>query len=146
MIYTPLTIKAINYAYQAHLGQYDKNGIPYIFHPYHVAEQMTDEISVCAALLHDVVEDTDITIRMLEMEFPGDVVEAVRLLTHDPDVPYMEYIENLKSNNTARRVKLADLEHNSDSSRIPLNPDESEEKILNRLKKYAEAKELLLNK
>ena len=146
MIYTPLTIKAINCAYQAHLDQYDKSGLPYIFHPYHVAEQMTDEISVCAAILHDVVEDTDITIGMLEKEFPGEVVEAVRLLTHDPAVPYMEYIENLKSNDVARRVKLADLEHNSDSARVPLDSDESEEKILNRLKKYAKAKELLLNK
>lgn len=146
MIYTPLTIKAINCAYQAHLDQYDKSGLPYIFHPYHVAEQMTDEISVCAAILHDVVEDTDITIGVLEKEFPGEVVEAVRLLTHDPAVPYMEYIENLKSNDVARRVKLADLEHNSDSARVPLDSDESEEKILNRLKKYAKAKELLLNK
>lgn len=146
MIYTPLTIKAINCAYQAHLGQYDKSGIPYIFHPYHVAEQMTDEISVCAALLHDVVEDTDITIQMLEKDFPKEVIDAVRLLTHDPSVPYMEYIEGLKSNDVARRVKLADLDHNSDNTRIPSDSKESDEKILNRLKKYAKAKELLLNK
>lgn len=146
MIYTPLTIKAINCAYQAHLGQYDKSGIPYIFHPYHVAEQMTDEISVCAAILHDVVEDTNVTIQMLEKEFPAEVIEAVRLLTHDPSIPYMEYIEALKSNDIARRVKLADLDHNSDSTRIPSDSKESNEKILNRLKKYAKAKELLLNK
>ena len=61
MIYTPLTNKALRLAYTAHHGQVDKSGVPYIFHPYHLAEQMTDEITTCVALLHDVVEDTDIT-------------------------------------------------------------------------------------
>ena len=62
MIYTPLTNKAMRLAYDAHHGQADKSGLPYIFHPYHLAEQMTDEITVCAALLHDVVEDTSVNI------------------------------------------------------------------------------------
>ena len=58
MIYTPLTRKAMRIAYEAHHGQFDETGVPYVFHPFHVAEQMTDEITTCMALLHDVVEDT----------------------------------------------------------------------------------------
>ena len=58
MIYTPLTQAAMNMAYRAHHGQSDKAGVPYIFHPIHLAEQMTDEATTCAALLHDVLEDT----------------------------------------------------------------------------------------
>ncbi|MDE6092769.1 MAG: HD domain-containing protein, partial [Ruminococcus sp.] len=81
MIYTKLTNKAMRIAYEAHNGQYDVNGVPYIFHPYHVAEQMNDEITVCTALLHDVAEDTDITIEQLEKEFPKEVTEALKLLT-----------------------------------------------------------------
>ena len=74
MIYTPLTNKAQRIAYDAHQGQTDKSGQPYIFHPYHLAEQMTDEVSVCVALLHDVVEDTAVTFEELEREFPPEVV------------------------------------------------------------------------
>ena len=146
MIYTPLTVKAINTAYRAHAGQTDKSGLPYIFHPYHVAEQMTDELSVCAAVLHDVVEDTDLTIEMLAMEFPEEVVEAVRLLTHEPDIPYLKYVENLKENPIARKVKLADLEHNTDESRTAGICTESEADRQRRREKYAKAKEILLNK
>ena len=71
MIYTELTIKAMNLAYSAHHGQFDKGGVPYIFHPIHLAECMDDEISTCVALLHDTVEDTDVTLEQLEKEFPG---------------------------------------------------------------------------
>ena len=85
MIYTPLTNRAMKLAYAAHEGQMDKCGQPYIFHPYHLAEQMDDEISTCVALLHDVVEDTDVTLDDLEKQFPPEVVEGVRLLTHEQD-------------------------------------------------------------
>ena len=68
MIYTPLTNKAMKLAYRAHHGQTDKCGQPYIFHPYHLAEQMKEEVTVCAALLHDVVEDTPVTIEQLKRE------------------------------------------------------------------------------
>ena len=70
MLYTPLTCKAMKIAYDAHHGQVDKGGLPYIFHPYHLAESMEDEISCCAALLHDVVEDTHITMDELAAQFP----------------------------------------------------------------------------
>ena len=118
MIYTKLTIKAMSLAYEAHHGQKDKSGVPYIFHPLHLAEQMEDEISCCAALLHDVVEDTDITLEQLAKEFPAEVVEAVRLLTHDPDTDYYGYIRGIKGSPIAMKVKLADLAHNMDASRF----------------------------
>ena len=88
MIYTELTIRAMNLAYTAHHGQFDKGGVPYIFHPIHLAEQMEDELSCCAALLHDVAEDTDITLEDLAAEFPPEVVGAVRLLTHEEGIPF----------------------------------------------------------
>ena len=92
MLYTPLTNKALRLAYAAHHGQTDKCGQPYIFHPYHLAEQMTDEVSTCAALLHDVAEDTSLTIEELEREFPREVTDAVRLLTHEEGTDYFDYV------------------------------------------------------
>ena len=118
MVYTPLTIRAMSLAYDAHHGQQDKSGVPYIFHPLHLAEQMQDEISCCAAILHDVVEDTDITPEQLAKEFPAQVVEAVKLLTHDPETDYFDYVRAIKGNPIAVKVKLADLAHNMDVSRF----------------------------
>lgn len=80
MIYTPMTRKAMRIAYDAHAGQVDKTGLPYIYHPMHLAESMTDENSVITALLHDVVEDTDLTIDDLSREgFHEDVLTALTL-------------------------------------------------------------------
>ena len=143
MIYTSLINKALKLAYDAHHGQSDCNGVPYIFHPYHLAEQMTDEITTCVALLHDVVEDTPITIEQLETEFPPQVTEAVRLLTHDKNISYFDYIRAIKKNPVARAVKLADLEHNSDLSRITDSHAVSEEKREYWKKKYTRAREIL---
>ena len=143
MIYTKLTVKAMQIAYAAHHGQTDINGVPYIFHPYHVAEQMDDEYSVCAALLHDVVEDTCVTIKELEEIFPPEVTEAVRLLTHDEDVSYEDYIGAIKQDQIARKVKKADLAHNSDQSRIVDSSAVPEEKLESWREKYALARKLL---
>lgn len=118
MIYTHLTNEAMKIAYRAHHGQTDKGGIPYIFHPYHLAEQMTDEYTACVALLHDVVEDTDVTLEQLAEIFPKEVVEAVALMTHNDDTPYLDYVARIASNPIAKAVKLADLLHNSDKSRL----------------------------
>ena len=119
MLYTPLTVKAMQTAYAAHHGQVDKGGVPYIFHPYHLAEQMEDEISCCAALLHDVVEDTYVTLDDLEKEFPSEVIAVLKLLTHREDMPYFDYVRQIKKNPIAVRIKLADIAHNSDQSRCP---------------------------
>lgn len=143
MIYTELTIRAMRIAYEAHNGQYDVNGVPYIFHPYHVAEQMTDEITVCTALLHDVVEDTDVTFEELEQEFPEEVINALRLLTHKKGTDYYEYIERIGNNPVARAVKLADIEHNSDTSRITDKNAVSAEKLMHWKYKYSTARRIL---
>ena len=139
MIYTEKTKKAMIIAYNAHNGQEDKSGVPYIFHPIHLAEQMETEEECLVALLHDVIEDTWVTIEQLQTEFSETVVEAVKLLTRDKSVDYMDYVRNLKSNPIARNVKLADLHHNSDVTRL----DEMSEKDKLRNKKYSEAIRIL---
>ena len=141
MIYTDSTKKAILLAFKAHEGQTDKAGMPYILHPIHLAEQMSDENTTIAALLHDVVEDTEYTLEDLQtMGFPKEAIDAIALLTHDKSVPYMEYVAKLKENPIARKVKLADLRHNSDLTRI----SNVTEKDLERIEKYKTAIELLI--
>ena len=140
MIYTDETKKALKLCFEAHKNQVDKSGLPYVFHPFHVAEQMTDEATTIVALLHDVVEDTDYTLEDLAAEgFGKDILEAVALMTHEDDVPYLDYVAKLKDNPIARAVKLADLAHNSDLSRIGEIDDETRE----RLEKYQKAIALL---
>ena len=140
MLYTENTKKALRLAYEAHKGQYDKSGVPYVFHPLHLAEQMDDEDSIVAALLHDVAEDTDYSLDDLRrMGFPARALAAVALLTHDPAEPYLDYVARVKENAVARRVKLADLRHNSDLSRI----DRVTQRDLDRVEKYAAAIRLL---
>lgn len=140
MLYTNLTKKAMQICFEKHRNQLDKSGIPYPFHPFHVAESMTDEETTITALLHDVVEDTDTTFEELaEYGFPNVVIEALRLLTHDDSVPYSAYIQEIKQNPIARAVKIADLQHNSDLSRL----DTITQKDLERYEKYKAALELL---
>ena len=141
MIYTPLTKKALKLCFEAHKEQVDKTGMPYVFHPFHLAEQMTDEIATVCALLHDVVEDTAYTLEDLRtMEFPEEVIEVLALLTHDETVPYMEYVREITKNPIAKQVKLADLKHNSDTTRL----DVVDEKAEKRNAKYAEARAILM--
>ena len=140
MIYTDQTKKALKLCFQAHKDQWDKSGIPYVFHPFHLAEQMTDEATTVVALLHDVVEDTPYTLEDLkDMGFPSEITEAIALMTHDPAVPYMDYVKNIKGNPIARAVKLADLTHNSVLSRLDLVDD----RAIRRVEKYAAAIKLL---
>ena len=140
MLYTELTKKAMKISFEAHKNQTDKNGMPYIYHPVHLAEQMCDEESICVALLHDVVEDTDVTFEQLESEgFTKSIIDALKLMTHDDDTPYMDYVRLIKTNSIATTVKLADLRHNSDLTRL----DIVDEKALARAEKYKEAIEML---
>lgn len=145
VIYTELTNKAMRIAYDAHHGQVDKCGQPYVFHPYHLAEQMPDEASTCVALLHDVVEDTGITLEELEHAFPSEVTDAVRLLTHEPGVDYFDYVRAIRGNAVARAVKLADLAHNSDETRFAgcACADADEGACERRRVKYAKARAIL---
>ena len=141
MVYTPDTKKALKLCFQAHKDQVDKSGMPYVFHPFHLAEQMTDESTTIVALLHDVVEDTEYTLEDLQaMGFQKEILDALALLTHNPDVPYMDYVVQIKANPIAKAVKLADLEHNSDLSRL----DDPDEKAVMRQRKYQDAIKLLL--
>lgn len=140
MIYTHLTNEAMKIAYAAHHGQVDKGGIPYIFHPCHLAEKMDDEYSTCVALLHDVVEDTDVTLETLAKIFPKEVIEAIAVMTHAEDEPYLEYVARVKTNPIAKKVKLADLRHNSDESRLP---DADEATLAYFREKYRKAFEIL---
>ena len=139
MLYTEATKKAMRLAYRAHHGQMDLGGVPYIFHPYHLAEQMHSEETVCAALLHDVLEDTPLTVEDLEREgFSPAVIQAVVHLTHDPAVPYETYVQKLSPDPIARAVKMADLRHNRDETRWP-KEEAGTEKALARREKYRKA-------
>ena len=141
MIYTDKTKKAIKLCYEAHAGQVDKSGLPYVHHPLHLAEQMSDEDTTVVALLHDVVEDTPYTLEDLKaMDFGPDIIEAIRVMTHDDSVPYMDYVREIAGNPIARQVKLADLAHNSDLTRLDHEPTEQD---MARYRKYQEARKIL---
>lgn len=143
MIYTALTKQALKLCFEAHKEQVDKTGLPYVFHPFHLAEVMEDEYTTIIALLHDVVEDTDYTLEDLkDMGYPQEVIDALKLLTHEKDVPYMEYVKQIKKNPLATKVKLADLKHNSDMTRLDVIDDYA----IKRNEKYKKAIELLENK
>lgn len=136
MIYTTKTKQALKLCFEAHKNQVDKSGMPYVFHPFHVAEQMADETSTIVALLHDVVEDTSYTLEdIAAMGFGDEVTDALALLTHDEAVPYLEYVAALRSNPIARAVKRADLMHNGDEGRL----DEITPKDRERRQKYRSA-------
>jgi (p)ppGpp synthase/HD superfamily hydrolase len=140
MIYTNMTKKALKLCFDIHKEQADKSGLPYVFHPFHLAEQMETEDTTIVALLHDVVEDSDLTLDDLrQMGFGDTVIAALALLTHDPAVEYMDYVRAVKDNPIARAVKLADLRHNSDLTRL----DTVDEKALARWEKYLQAMTLL---
>lgn len=140
MIYTEKTKLALKVCFHAHKDQLDKSGLPYVFHPFHLAEQMPTEETAVVALLHDVVEDTEYTLQDLtKMGFDKAVTDAVALLTHAEGVDYMAYVRKIKENPIARAVKLADLKHNSDLTRL----DAVDEKALRRREKYLQAIALL---
>ena len=140
MIYTPKTKKALKLCFDAHKDQIDKSGMPYVFHPFHLAEQMKTEETTIVALLHDLVEDTEYTIEdLVDMGFDKAVTDAIALMTHADNVDYMDYVRMIKDNPIAKEVKLADLNHNSDLTRL----DVIDEKALIRRKKYLKAIALL---
>ncbi len=144
MIYTDKTRKALSICYEAHKDALDKSGMPYVFHPFHLAEQMKDEVTTVVALLHDVVEDTEYTFEMLHAQgFGEDVLAALRLLTRGDDVrtdeEYMAYVLKIRENPIARAVKIADLTHNSDMTRLSVVTD----KDIMRAAKYQRALMLL---
>lgn len=140
MIYTEMTKMVLKLCFEAHKEQIDKSGMPYVFHPFHLAEQMQDEESTIVALLHDVIEDTDYTLDDLrKMGFGDSVLAAINLMTHEDGVPYMDYVKKIKANPIAKTVKLADLRHNSDMTRLEVVTPRDQE----RAEKYLAAIKLL---
>lgn len=134
---------AFQIAQKAHEGQVDKAGKPYIEHPLRLAATFSDETRQCIALLHDVVEDSDITPDDLRKAgIPEAVVEAVVALTHRPHEENDVYYQRIKQNPLALAVKLADIEDDTNPARLEL----LDEKTRVRLKqKYARAKKMLLD-
>lgn len=133
--------KAIELAVTHHKGQKDKAGKPYILHPLRVMMAMETEEEQIAAVLHDIVEDTTVTIKDLKDDgFSENILRALRLLTKKSDDDYFKYVKWIANNAIARKVKLADLEDNMDLSRLSEITDDDRK----RLKKYQKAKERLL--
>ena len=127
---------ALAIARKAHAGQVDKAGVDYIQHPLYVASQVKTEQEKAVALLHDVLEDSDITAAdLLAYGLSNEVVAAVQTLTKKKGQSYQDYLEKVKSNDLARVVKLADLKHNSDLSRLKSVSDTDRERV----KKYKNA-------
>ncbi|MGH9853621.1 MAG: HD domain-containing protein [Blastocatellia bacterium] len=128
--------KAILIAAEAHDGQKDKSGAPYILHPLRMMMRMESETAMIAAVLHDVVEDSDWTLEQLRGEgFSEEVLQAVDCLTHRDGESYDEFIARVEISAIARQVKIADLEDNMNVKRI----GEMTPKDLARIEKYHRA-------
>jgi len=132
--------KAIEIAVAAHAGQKGKDGTPYILHSLRLMLKMKGEQEQIVAVLHDVVEDTSTSFDDLHaVGFSESILETLKLLTHEKDVPYEDYVQQIKPHPLARKVKLADLEDNSNIHRL----SGIEQKDLERLKKYHRAWKIL---
>lgn len=136
-----------NIAKEYHAEQLDKGGNPYIEHPVAVAEKVDTELEKCVALLHDVIEDTDLTSEdLLKMGVPSVVVEKVLIVTHNPNEPYNDYIKRVAKDLVAINVKLADIEHNMDLSRIPNVSQRDLDRVENKYRKNYEYLKEIKNK
>lgn len=134
--------KALDICLNKHSGQVDKSGKEYFIHPVTVALLCDTTKEKIVALLHDVIEDTDYTFTDLKNDgFSQEIIDAIRAVTKNDDITYQEYISNIKNNPIARKVKLNDLKHNSDLSRLE-NPTDQD---LKRTKKYLESIHFLEN-
>jgi (p)ppGpp synthase/HD superfamily hydrolase len=130
---------AQEFARRAHRGQTDKAGVDYIRHPMAVAEKVYTDDAKVVALLHDVLEDTEVSEATIRAMFGGTIADAVVALTRRPGEPYMDFVARAKENPIARVVKIADIEHNSDLSRLKTVTKED----LDRTEKYRKALKFL---
>lgn len=130
---------ALELATKAHEGMVDRGGKPYINHPIAVASMVKSEKEKTVAYLHDVVEDTNVPIEKIYELFGETVGDAVALLTHDKNEPYMDYVKRVKANPVARAVKMADLTNNMDLSRLEKVTDND----VKRVEKYKRAYKIL---
>ncbi len=135
MIYTELTKKALKLCFKVHKKQVDKTGVPYVFHPYHIAEEMDNETAVVCALLHDAINDETDYELLKNQGFTEGILDTLKVLNHDKDVPFFDYIKTIAKKPIAKQVKISDLKHNSDLSRL----GENDEATLKRVLKYKKA-------
>ena len=126
---------AFQIAKKAHSKQVDKAGKDYILHPMKVASYMDTDTEKAVAYLHDVLEDTNVTEDELRNMFPNEIVDGVITLTHRKDESYFEYIFRVSTSKLAKKVKVADLLHNLDITRIK----EPTKEDYQRLEKYKKA-------
>ena len=126
---------ALQTAKEAHAGQVDKAGKDYILHPMTVASYMDTDVEKTIAYLHDVLEDTSVTVDELRNHFSNEIVDNVITLTHRKDESYFEYIQRISKSKLAKKVKVADLLHNLDITRIK----EPTKQDYERLEKYKKA-------
>ena len=123
---------ALQIAKEAHAGQVDKAGKDYILHPITVASYMDTDVEKAIAYLHDVLEDTSVAVDELRNHFSNEIVDTVITLTHRKDESYFEYIQRISKSKLAKKVKVADLLHNLDITRIK----EPSKQDYERLEKY----------
>ena len=126
---------ALQIAKEAHAGQVDKAGKDYILHPITVASYMDTDVEKTIAYLNDVLEDTSVTVDELRNHFSNEIVDTVITLTHRKDESYFEYIQRISKSKLAKKVKVADLLHNLDITRIK----EPTKQDYERLEKYKKA-------
>ena len=124
--------KALELATKAHFGQKDKAGKDYILHPITVASFMDTDEEKAVAYLHDVVEDTSVSIEDLSKKFSSTIVEAVDAITKRENEKYEEYLKRVSTNKIACKVKVSDMLHNMDLTRLP----KITEKDIERVNKY----------
>lgn len=135
--------KSLDIALRAYAGKTDKAGREYIHHPLRVMAKMKTDLEMSAALLHDVIEDSDITAEQLLAEgIPAEVVEAVVCLSRNENEDYQDFVGRTKKNELAAKIKIADIEDNIDVLRLA----SLDEYDLTRIKKYHSAWQFLNDK
>lgn len=140
--YNELYDHALRIAIRAHEGQQDKSGREYVMHPIRVAERCKDTRAKIVALLHDTIEDTDVTIEYLRKEgFPEEIIDAVLSVTKQDGENYEDFVRRAAKNAIGKEVKIADLEDNMDIRRLI----EIKEEDVARLRKYLSAWQYLIN-
>lgn len=117
-VIVPTAKAAADFAERAHVGQIDKSGAPYIEHPTRVAAKLAAPVAKAVALLHDVLEDTDVTEAELRQEFGDEVTDAVVALTRVAGEPPESYYARIRANGLALQAKLADIHDNLDPARL----------------------------
>ena len=136
--------RAIELATEFHYGQMDKNGVDYINHPLAVMDGVSSAEAKMVAVMHDLLEDTDLSLEDLKKEnFSIEVLEALKLLNHKKGEAYMEYIQKISGNELAKEVKIADIKHNLDEERLKLLDEETIKRLKN---KYNTALDFLSKK